>query len=184
MKTEDPIILHFVEVEDCIDHFYLDTKGILTIGIGCQVFDPSGLKMSVTARPATAGEIVNDILAVRSLRPGLLASIYGKVTTCRMADDDIIALFNERWAATEGQLAALLGRPIGDLPLPAQMAIMDMAFNMGPHRLFDPLPRGFPHFIAAFKARDWATCAEQCQRQGVQQSRNDWTRQQFDSLKG
>lgn len=183
MSSVDPRIQHFIDVEGRADHFYLDTKGIVTVGIGCQVFDPMTIRMSIgiAGAPASHEQIMADFQAVRSMKPGLLLKNYRAVTTCRMSDADILALFEEQWTQTRLELESHLG-PITETQMPAQMAIMDMAFNMGVGRLFEQPPHGFPHFIAAFKAQDWDLCAQECKRDGVQQSRNDWTRQQFELL--
>jgi GH24 family phage-related lysozyme (muramidase) len=65
-------------------------------------------------------------------------------------------------------------------PDPACAGIFDMAFNLG----LGGLTSGFPHFCRAVRARDWATAASQCQRNGIGDSRNNWTKAQFEAAAG
>jgi len=65
-------------------------------------------------------------------------------------------------------------------PEPAQLALFDMAFNLGVSGLF----RKFPKMIAAVRARDWATAAAQCHRNGIQDARNEETADLFRQADG
>ena len=54
---------------------------------------------------------------------------------------------------------------------------MDMAFNLGNVGLV----RKFPTFTRAARAKDWLTCARECQRRGIGDRRNEQTRQLFEA---
>ena len=60
------------------------------------------------------------------------------------------------------------------LPVPAQDALFDMAFNLGIGGLLE-----YPHMLAALKARDWDTAAAQCHRRGIGEARNQYTADLF-----
>jgi GH24 family phage-related lysozyme (muramidase) len=188
MNTEDPRLKHAVEMEGCTDHFYLDGAGLVTIGVGCRISimdRGAGLQMFLDDGDlASLEQIGADYETVRHMKPGLALKEYRQATRCRMRDDQIVALFNERWHAIQLEIEAYTG-PISELPMPAQMGIMDMAFNVGATGVV----HGFPSFTKAFETRDWATCAIECIRlenpphsNGVQPSRNVWTADQFKSI--
>jgi len=170
---------HFTRFEGDVDHFYLDGVGIVSIGIGCRVFDPKLLPMLRRSdnAVATEEEIMTDYYAIRALPNGLAISFYHKVCKLYLPAADVVALFEERLQET---LLLLVSR-ITDLqsyPEPAVLAIMDMAYNLGIGGLFSK----FPKFVNGFKAKDWHVCSLECRRNGIQWSRNVWTREVFDQL--
>ncbi|MDE3106395.1 MAG: hypothetical protein KGK08_14590, partial [Acidobacteriota bacterium] len=65
-------------------------------------------------------------------------------------------------------------------PDAAKMALLDMVYNLGAMKLRNEYPR----MNAAVLAQDWATAAQQCNRQGINALRNQWTQQQFEEAAG
>jgi hypothetical protein len=55
------------------------------------------------------------------------------------------------------------------------MALLDMAYNLGPAGLL----KGYPRMLSAVEAGDWAQAAAECVRGGIGAARNAWTKQQF-----
>ena len=55
------------------------------------------------------------------------------------------------------------------------MALLDMAYNLGPAGLLE----GYPRMIHAVEAGAWAEAAAECARGGINAARNAWTRQQM-----
>ena len=170
---------HFIEVEGKINHFYLDGEGIVTIGIGCVVFEPTILAMRHRSDNVRADivEIMQDFRAVKAMASGQIAKAYGKVCRLYLPESEIIALFQQRLRtfikAIEDKITSL-----EDYPEPAALALVDMAFNLG----VDGLSRKFPKFLNAFLAKDWEICARECHRNGIQPDRNDWARRTFEAL--
>ena len=98
---------------------------------------------------------------------------------CRLylANADIDVLFAARLAKFVSEVEVEVV-PLDGYPDPAALALADMAFNLGTAGLL----RKFPKFVNAFRAKDWHVCAQECERHGIQQSRNEWTRAVFESL--
>lgn len=170
---------HFVQFEGCIDFLYLDGAGIVTIGIGCTIPDIAALPLvrrSDNIR-ASRPEIFTEFNAIKALPSGKPASYYGKVARLYLPDSEIQSLFRSRLqgfiTAIEQSVTSLNG-----VPESACLALVDMAFNLG----IAGLKAKFPHFMNAFVAKDWKTCALECKRNGIQAERNEWTRQVFESL--
>ena len=60
-------------------------------------------------------------------------------------------------------------------PEPVQVALVDMAFNLG----VPGLVKKFPSFVAAVKSRDWAGASRECRRRGISEARNAETERLF-----
>ena len=61
------------------------------------------------------------------------------------------------------------------LPDGMKMALLDMAYNMGPVGLLE----GYPRMIQAVETGAWTVAAAECARGGINAARNAWTRQQM-----
>lgn len=160
------------QTEGRIPHFYLDTKGNVTIGIGH--YCPN-VEAALLIPLSPMGAVASDYAAVQDAPPGLLAQSYSPMCDSRMTDADIDALLEDDLTACSAQLATKL--PFDTAPDPAQCAVLDMAFNLGTAKLMS----GFPSFVAAFKGGDWATCAKECHRKGISEERNLWTAKLFNT---
>jgi hypothetical protein len=55
------------------------------------------------------------------------------------------------------------------------MALLDMAYNLGPEGLL----KGYPKMIRAVETGAWAEAAAESARGGINAARNAWTRQQM-----
>ena len=170
---------HFEEVEGRINHFYLDGDDNVTIGIGCMITAPTLLSMfhKGDGLPATLAEIISDYNAIKAMRGGSIPQVYNCVARLFITESLIDSLFLERLAQSIGQIE-VEGIDLENAPDSAALAIVDMAFNLGTHGLI----KKFPKFLNAFKNHDWHICALECKREGIQTSRNDWTRAIFDAL--
>jgi GH24 family phage-related lysozyme (muramidase) len=170
---------HFARFEGKVDHFYLDGEGLVTIGIGCQIFIPQELPMiSKTAGGlATRQDIQADFDAVKALEAGRAPAYYDRVCRLRMTDAAIVYLFNSRLNSMIQKVCDTVV-DLSQFPEPAALAVIDMAFNLG----VAGLTHKFPKFLNAFLAKDWKTCSLECKREGIQKERNEWTRAVFDGL--
>ena len=61
------------------------------------------------------------------------------------------------------------------LPNGVKMALLDMAYNLGPAGLLE----GYPRLIQAVETGAWAQAAAECARGGINAARNAWTRRQM-----
>jgi GH24 family phage-related lysozyme (muramidase) len=158
--------------EGIIPHMYMDTAGYVTAGVGFML--PNLGAAQHLPWDGSESDISRDWYAVRALGPGLLPYRYKAVTTCRLSDTFMREEFARKTVLLSFELAKIW--PGFDaFPRAAQLAIRDMAFNVG----VGGLRRHWPKFRAAIERQDWAKAAEQCNRRGIQESRNDATRAAF-----
>ncbi|MGD0778994.1 MAG: glycoside hydrolase family protein [Candidatus Solibacter sp.] len=166
------VISRLENFEGRVPYMYRCTGGKVTIGIGHAIETPADaltLTWSIDGQPATGDEIQADYASVAAAQKGLVANAYAPLTQSRMADADIDALVASDVTSFEASLAAKLPN-WNTYPAPAQAALFDMAFNLGPDGLMK-----FHQLLAAADAGDWATAAAQCHRLGISDVRNQQT---------
>lgn len=162
---------------------YLDTRGNVTVGIGHLLDGPA----RAVALPfvhddggdrADPDEIAAAYAAVRSAgrKAARGAGAFRDVSGLRLPPAAIEALYADDFEAV---LAAVrkafraVGGGFDSYPLPARLAVLDMAFNLGVRGLY----RGFPRFRElGLGRRDFATAARECRRTGISPARNARTR--------
>ena len=147
-------------------HLYLDTLGNATVGIGHLVPDFAAA-LSLPFSPAITGREWHDLTTAPK---GMRASAYRLDTQGRLTDAQIDALLEQDIAAVEALLRARFPE-YASWPDAADAAMRDVAFNAG--------LTGFPKLCAAARVGDWATCALECHRTGISESRNERTAQLF-----
>jgi GH24 family phage-related lysozyme (muramidase) len=171
--------------EGCVPWMYLDTVGKVTVGVGLMLPNPAAAcalafvspEPATPQGPATPAEIAADFTRVSVLPRGKLADFYKSPTSPELPQPVIDAKLLATLTGFESTLRTHL--PSYDtLPDPVKLALLDMAYNLGPTGLLT----GFPHFIQSVLAGDWAAAATQCLRHGPSPARNAWTRQQFISI--
>lgn len=170
--------------EGSIPWMYLDTKGKVTVGIGHMIPDADAatrLPFTVSPEPPSGGAETADEIAVRSAFAvvatapgGMLARRYERLTAPRLSTTAMRAVHEADTSAFLTRIRARFGA-FDSYPLPARLAILDMAYNLGLSGLWDK----FPRWRAACLDRNWRVCAEECRRRDIQGARNLWTRQQF-----
>ena len=158
---------------------YRDTVGNVTFGCGFMapnfaVFDTypwigaDGLP-ATDMNKSTAWRLVSD------MAPGKLPGFYHYAGCPTLAQADRDALLMAKLTTLDGQLGAAFDGWEG-FPESAKLALIDMAWNLG----FEGLMHKFPLMCAAIKeGPHWQTAAMECERGGISQTRNDWTKQQF-----
>jgi len=165
--------------EGALRHMYLDTVGLVTVGVGHMIPNAEAAQaLSFVVRAdgsaATSDQIAADYAGVSRQQKGLLAARYRQFTTLDMTDAAIQDLLSADIAGVEAGVRSKFAG-YDDYPEPAQDALLDMAFNLG----VTGLATHFPRLKAAAEARDWATCAAQCHRNGISEERNEKTRALF-----
>jgi GH24 family phage-related lysozyme (muramidase) len=159
----DKIFVFTGPFEGSIPHMYLDTKGLVTTGIGFLLPTPeSALKLGFMPSDHT----VSDWMAVKACPAGKVASWYKSHTVCILPANNLRAEFDRRVQEFADQLSKIY--KLDTYPEAAQVAVLDMAYNLGAGALIFK----WPSFKAACLAKDWATAALQCKRKGVQDARN------------
>lgn len=147
--------------EGKLSFMYLDVLGLVTTGRG-NLIDPMPAalvlpwKQALTGGLATRDQVVQEWNRVKGLQGIRLhgGGVFGKLTVLRLSPQDIDDLtfskLDEMWAH-------LLGRfpDLEDWPADAQLALVSMAWAMGP-------AFRFPVFESCAHVRDWAGAAREC----------------------
>lgn len=177
----DLILNHFVRFEGRFNHFYLDSDGIVTFGIGSALFsEQDALNLVLynkrTGLFATPTEKINEFKTIRECAVGNKAFYYESfcslVTTDEVVESKFFLEIDNFLTELDNNFCRL------DLfPEPAQLVLLDMVYNLGPQHL-----REFVKFLLAFQARRWVDAAAECHRIGISDERNDWAKQTLLSL--
>jgi GH24 family phage-related lysozyme (muramidase) len=172
---------HFIRWEGRCSHFYLDSNNVVTIGIGCQVTEPSMLSLLRKSdnQPATRADIFSDWNAVKTQPPNRPAEYYGVFCGCYLPETETYRLFEKRLADGVAQINAE-AISLATLPDEAQLVVVDMAFNLGTHGLL-----AFHNFLNALKQNppDFHRASLECHRlPPVPKERNDWARETLEAL--
>jgi GH24 family phage-related lysozyme (muramidase) len=160
--------------EGIVPHLYLDTRGNVTCGVGFLVPNKEALDRYewqpdvLTAR--------GDYDRVRASAPAHAAAYYAGLCHATLTAATMRAHFDAHVTTVVAQIAQWR---LDTVPRAARVALVDMAFNLGVGGLSK-----YVRLRTAVLARDWATAALECSRKGIQQSRNDATRDLFLSLVG
>ncbi len=158
--------------EGRFDHMYLDTVGLVTVGIGCMIPSAAAAReipfMSLgLARPADPEVVAADWARVKSAPPKMLAKRYAPYTSVRLTDKAIDDLHAKAVSIHVGILAANV-HGFADMPWPVQKALFELEFSMGWQRL-----TGFVKMFAAINAGDYVTAAAESGRTTVKPERNE-----------
>jgi len=163
--------------EACVPWMYLDSVGKVTVGVGLMlpnVAAACALGFTVAGAAAGAEQIAAEFARVAALAPDKLPAFYRADTSPELPQEIIDAKLS---AVLQGYEATIRGGISGYDALPdcVKMALLDMAYNLGPAGLL----KGYPKMLSAVEAGDWAQAAAECVRGGIGATRNAWTKQQF-----
>jgi GH24 family phage-related lysozyme (muramidase) len=161
------------QFEGSIPWMYLDTAGKVTTGVGLMLPDVASAKrlhFTVGDRPATEEEIAAEFARVCAMPMGRPAQFYHRTGAPALQETDIDALLRHALLGFEADLRDALSGYDG-FPDGVKMALLDMAYNLGPAALL----KGYPRMIRAIEAGKWAQAAANCFRHGPGAARNQWT---------
>lgn len=185
LKSSFPTQLNWDEVkadferwEGKFSYMYLDTKGLVTVGIGKMLPNVAAAKnLGFTRRGdgmrATAAEIETDFNEVAKQPKGKLAASYQKHTKLDLPDDVIYDLLKIEVDKFEKSLKAHF-KGYDSYPVPAKRALLDMAYNLG----IDGLLK-FKKLKKAVEKQKWKEAANDSHRIGPSEERNQWTHDMF-----
>jgi GH24 family phage-related lysozyme (muramidase) len=188
---------HFAdpEWEGDIPFMYLDSVNKVTVGIGCllsSVEDAEALGFvyredlkadgSIAKGGARKGDTASKSAIAKDYQDvagqagqGWAAKSFKAVTLLDLPTDAIDSLFYGRVATFEQNLKGIF-TDYDSFPAPAQLALMDMVFNLGTHGLVSK----FPALVEAAKKRDWSQAAAECHRKKpIPERRNSRTAELF-----
>jgi GH24 family phage-related lysozyme (muramidase) len=164
--------------EGKISHMYLDSKGLVTVGIGKMLPNVAaaqalGFVNRENQMPASAVEIKTDFDEVFKQAKGKIAATYKKYTKLDLPDAEIDKLLKSVVDGFEADLnSKFAGYKI--YPVSAKRALLDMIYNLGLAGLLE-----YKKLKAAAELGDWGKAADECHRNGPSDKRNEWTRKLF-----
>lgn len=165
------------EFEGSIPWMYVDTVGKVTVGVGLMLPNAKAaekLPFVVEGRPATPTEIATEYARVDALPMGRPALFYRASGKPELLKPEIDSLLHTVLLGFELELrTALTGYDA--FPDGVKMALLDMAYNLGPAGLL----KGYPRMLKAVEAGAWSQAAVACFRHGPHAARNQWTRAMF-----
>ena len=165
------------EFEGSIPWMYLDTVGKVTVGVGLMLPNAAAaerLPFVIGGQPATADEIGAEFARVHAMAMGRPAQFYHHDGGPTLEQATIDSLLQSVLLGFEGELRAGIAGYDG-FPDSVKMALLDMAYNLGPMGLI----KGYPRLIKAVEAGNWAQAAAGCFRHGPGAARNQWTQHMF-----
>jgi GH24 family phage-related lysozyme (muramidase) len=172
--TFDEIKVLIAPSEGNIAFMYLDTKGYVTVGIGNMLPSASeAVKLSfvnrTTKNKATPAEITADFDAVSKQPKAMAANYYRQYTKTDLPDIAINLLFSDRVDQFQGALKAAYPK-YESYPEGVQLALLDMAFNLGVSALKSPVK--WPKLNTAIANEDWTAASVECYRPDANAIRN------------
>ncbi|MEQ9331662.1 hypothetical protein [Thalassobaculum sp.] len=171
------------ENEGNIPWMYLDTRGNVTVGIGhllASAADAAELPFVDRKSGVVVAEtqIRADFNVVQDAQRwvGKPARAFRKMTKLDLPYDATVELFSKDFDRILRRTRAVfraVGGSFDGYREPAQLAVLDMAFNLGP----DGLYREFKTFRnKGLEFRDYITAAMESHRRGISEERNARTR--------
>jgi GH24 family phage-related lysozyme (muramidase) len=162
--------------EGCYPYMYLDSLGYVTVGVGFLLeTEDSAVDYAFLLNQGNQNAAPSQIKAewnrIKSQVPNHLGTYYRQFTTMQMAQPAIDQVLTVKLNAFEA-LARKTFAEWDDFPSAAQLALIDMIYNLGSLT-------NFPRLVRYAKKRDWTNCAAQCFRKGPGDQRNNETRDRF-----
>jgi GH24 family phage-related lysozyme (muramidase) len=155
--------------EGIVSHMYLDTAGLVTCGVGFMLPDETAcarVRWAPNQQYAAA-----DFRQVKQAERGHAASFYAQYCRASLSEPVMREIFDRRVAEFRQGLQPWM---LGTLPEQAQIALVDMTYNLGVAGL-----NKYVNLKAAIVARDWRTATNECKRGGISMVRNSATQGLF-----
>lgn len=164
--------------EGVIPYLYLDSIGLVTIGVGFMlpnVFAASTLPfVNPAGEPSTQTEIASDFNRVKSLPSNKLPTYYHSFSSPLLPQAEINRLLAANVASFEISLRRMY--PDYDAyPDSVKVGLIDMCYNLGAAKL----QAQYPKFNRAVQTHNWILAADQCHRNGPSAERNEFTQKLF-----
>ncbi|MDR3746390.1 MAG: hypothetical protein P4K80_09700 [Acidobacteriaceae bacterium] len=178
----DQALAQLKTFEGSVPWMYRDSVGKVTVGVGLMLpnvaaacaFPFHVAEGEAASIPATEAQIAAEYARVEALALGKLPSFYRAASSLELPE----TVIDERLSAVLAGFEATLRTHLAGydkLPDGVKMALLDMAYNLGPEGLL----RGYPQMMRDVECGAWAAAAAQCARGGINAARNAWTRQQM-----
>lgn len=164
--------------EGVIPYLYLDSVGLVTIGIGFMlpnVFSASTLPfVNTSGEPSTQAEIAADFNRVKSLPANKLPTYYHSFSSPLLPQAEINRLLAANVSSFEISLRKMYSG-YDTYPDSVKVGLIDMCYNLGSAKL----KAQYPKFNRAVQTHNWILAADQCHRNGPSAERNEFTQKLF-----
>ncbi|PCK04478.1 MAG: hypothetical protein COA42_19155 [Alteromonadaceae bacterium] len=159
-----------------IPYMYLDSKGLVTVGVGFYLpTAENATSYQFNTRnntPASSEQIISDYEVVAAMQANMAASYYKRNNGLIMPTEEIDAQLRSKIGVFATELAGLYS-DFYYFPDSVQEALFDMVFNLG----ITNLRTTWPSFNAAVGEQNWQVAAEQSNRKApVSQARNEYVK--------
>lgn len=184
VRTE--VVKNILTFEKRINHFYLDSVGKVTVGIGHMLPNKMAVssitmykvKNKLPGAMATLMDKQKEFDAILKQKKNYKAEWYEKHTTLVMKDADSTALLNKHVDSFYKELIATYKKSKGypddfdNFDKNVQAALFDMIFNLGAGQIVNKLTK----FDAAVKSGDWKKAAAESNRPQLDPKRNTYVK--------
>lgn len=158
--------------EGIVRHLYLDSVGKVTCGVGFMLPDEAACaRMQWTPNTQEAIADFRRLGEERGPFEQFAAAHYRPMVRAHLSEAFMRQEFDRRAAQFRKELGTTF---VASIPAPGQVAILDMAYNLGVAGVAK-----FHNLHAAIVAKDWAKAAKECRRGGVDERRNQATAAQW-----
>lgn len=176
--------------EDSVPHMYLDREGNVTVGIGHHIIGqsdalrlhngPLPFARKDTQARATDDEVIaeyNRLVALKASMSNTVARKFEGLTHLSVKEADSKALVRTDAEVRINEIRNNPFREFDSYPEGVQMAIADLAFNMGSTKFRE----SFTKFQHAVKHRDWQTAKGESSRKDIGRERNTPVAEMFNT---
>jgi GH24 family phage-related lysozyme (muramidase) len=173
----DEALAKLEQFEGSVAWMYRDTVGKVTVGVGMLLPDADAacrLPFLLLDEPASESEIRAEFARVDSLPMGRPSLFYRSTHGPELEKNAIDSMLRQVVQGFEAELGASLPG-WESFPDGVKLALLDMAYNLGPRGLL----QGYPRLMHAVRTGAWVQAAAECYRKGPGAARNEWTRQMF-----
>ena len=160
-------------------YMYLDSVGVVTAGYGFAM--PNDLTAqrfrwtAISGATATPADVHIAFCSIFKRGPNnLLPSTFASKTMIRMSLSDAASYLVDELDTFEGVVKGKITN-FDVLPAAAQVAVMDMAWNLGPS-----FTSGYPKFTQSILACDFTSASVQCASRGTPEERSSSRRALFE----
>ncbi len=173
----DESLAKLKEFEGYASWMYRDTVGRVAVGVALMLPNAGAaqaLPFTLDGRAATQAEIGADFKRVMSLPSSRLPQFYRTAASPELLQETIDAKLRTVLIEFESEIRMRMKNYDG-LSDGVKLALLDMAYNLGPDGLF----REYPKMIKAIETSAWGQAAAASIRHGPSAARNTWTRAMF-----
>ena len=192
-QVKSEVIKNIIKYEKKINHFYLDSLGNVTVGVGHMIKNKQAAALipmnklvnNQPGPPATPQEKQKEFDTIIKQKRNYKAEWYKQFTSLVIKDVDITRQLNNHIDSFYKELTVIYKKTNGysndfdKLDKNVQIALFDMIFNLGAVKIVSK----FTEFDKAMKAGDWKKAAKESYRPQLSGERNNYVRAKLTAAK-